>query len=78
MFSVVVTVCAMSYFGDVDPYNCIVFADEWGPYPSIEICSVRKELSIDTFEVGNKNPLAFQLLNHPPLIYVNGKCFVTG
>ena len=61
MFSALVLACAV-YSGDVSNV-CAEFKDTWGPYNTVENCSIRTEQMVDFLSA--EREFVFQSLGNP-------------
>jgi len=74
MFSALILVCAV-YSGQVSD-NCVGFEDTWGPYKTVEKCSIRTNQMV-SFLSGRKQ-FVFETLGNPEGLKVMQKCTPEG
>jgi hypothetical protein len=74
VFEALVIVCAAGLNLEVYLDRCFDFKDSWGPYNTLENCTIRQEQIVDDILHGELKRPTFTLLGHPPLIRAEGTC----
>lgn len=75
MFHAFVIVCAAQFNVPLNEGRlCTQYNDSWGPYITEENCEMRKAQMMDELLNGRMNGYAFQQLNYPDMIELEGFC----